>query len=403
MIADHDPAAQELGVGLPVVAVDLVDQRRPQQLDQPGQAARPSSLEVGAWSADPGGRRPRPSLLAALSRSPRSCSPRPLGQRQPHRVVVAHQLARARRRGSSRPDHHLVAHRVDQVAGGRQVDVGDQRQPQRRQPRGQQRDGQDRQRCGRSGSAAARRIMSTYAAPPVRRPRRPGRRPRRVQHPDQVADDVGAGRSAGSWCSPSAASTMAGRWSTSWRVISQEMPPWPIDDRRPQHGHRHPAAAEQLLDLAPGPQVRRQLVVVVAEAAEVDDPLARPASAAACAERPGRLGVLLLEVVGVQGVHQVVGGVACPPAPRAGCPGRRRRRRPARRRRRSVSGCRVIARTECPASTRAGNRWEPTKPDAPVTRHGTTQEVPPLEAGTRRERGTRIPVCVKAPTGVRPR
>ena len=76
-----------------------------------------------------------------------------------------------------------------------------------------------------------------------------------------------------------------------------------------QHGHRHPAEAEQLLDVPPGAQVRRQVVVEVAEAAEVDD-LPDAGVGGGVPEGGRGLGVPLLEVVRVQGVHQVVGGVA---------------------------------------------------------------------------------------------
>ena len=82
----------------------------------------------------------------------------------------------------------------------------------------------------------------------------------------------------------------------------------PDDDRRAQHGDRHAAEAEQLLDLAPGSQVGGQVVVEVAEAAQVDD-LPHPGVGRRLAELGRRLGVALLEVVGIQRVHQVVGGV----------------------------------------------------------------------------------------------
>ncbi len=70
-----------------------------------------------------------------------------------------------------------------------------------------------------------------------------------------------------------------------------------------------PDSAEGRLDLAAAAQVGGQLLAVVAETAEVDDPLQAGRSAAA-PERRRSGGVLVLEVVVVQGVHEVVGGVA---------------------------------------------------------------------------------------------
>ena len=44
-------------------------------------------------------------------------------------------------------------------------------------------------------------------------------------------------------------------------------------DGRPKDGHRHPVDTEQPLDLPPRAQVRGQaLIIVAAQAAEVDDP-----------------------------------------------------------------------------------------------------------------------------------
>ena len=88
---------------------------------------------------------------------------------------------------------------------------------------------------------------------------------------------------------------MAGRWSTSWRVISQEMPPLPDDDPGPQHGDRDAGLTEQTLDLAAAAQVRGEVVVVAAETTEVDDP-AQPGLGGGLAERLRRLGVEPREV-----------------------------------------------------------------------------------------------------------
>ncbi len=80
------------------------------------------------------------------------------------------------------------------------------------------------------------------------------------------------------------------------------------DDRRPQHGHRHARLAEQALDLAPAAQVRRQVLAVGAEPAQVDD-LAAAGLRGGLPEGARGRGVALLEVVGVQRVHQVDGDV----------------------------------------------------------------------------------------------
>ena len=79
-------------------------------------------------------------------------------------------------------------------------------------------------------------------------------------------------------------------------------------DRRPQHGDRHRTLGQQVLDLAPGPQVGGQVLILPAETAEVDDPL-QTGLLGGGAERPRGLGILAFEVVIVQRVHQVVGRV----------------------------------------------------------------------------------------------
>ena len=80
------------------------------------------------------------------------------------------------------------------------------------------------------------------------------------------------------------------------------------DDGRPQHGHRHAVLAQQRLDLAARAEVGGEVLVLPAEAAEVDDPLDAGLRGGG-AEVPGGLRVLLDEVVAVEGVHQVVGDV----------------------------------------------------------------------------------------------
>ncbi len=89
--------------------------------------------------------------------------------------------------------------------------------------------------------------------------------------------------------------------------------------RGPQHRHRHPAEGEQLLDVPPRSQMRGQVVVDVAQAAEIDD-LPEARRGGNVPERGRRLGVALLEIVGVERVDQVVGGIDAVQSRRAGCP-----------------------------------------------------------------------------------
>ena len=99
--------------------------------------------------------------------------------------------------------------------------------------------------------------------------------------------------------------TITGRWSTSWRVISQERPPAPMTMPARSTVTGTPADAQQLPRPRGGSQVLGQVVLVAAEATEVDD-LAHAGVRRRLAEGRGRLGVLAGEVVGVQGVHEVV-------------------------------------------------------------------------------------------------
>ena len=222
------------------------------------------------------------------------------------------------------------------------------------------------ERCGpgwRRPGAACRRSVSTSGPPTSKtRPAASGG----LEDADAGSGRRRRRRSAGCGCATHRGVIMAGRWSTSWRVISQEMPPCPtmIPARRTVTGT--PADAEQLLDLAAAAQVRRQVVAVVAEAAEVDDAL-QPGSRGRPAERRGRRGVLALEVRVAERVHEVVGGVAAGQRRAAGCRVGDVAVRPACRRRRRRPGCRVMAATSWPASARAGHSRPPTKPDAPAT------------------------------------
>ena len=83
----------------------------------------------------------------------------------------------------------------------------------------------------------------------------------------------------------------------------------PDDDPGPDDGHRDAGGPEQFLDLAAAAQVRRQRVLVVAEAAEVDDAL-QPGPRTRLAECRGGGGVLAFEVRVGERVHEVVGRLA---------------------------------------------------------------------------------------------
>ena len=80
---------------------------------------------------------------------------------------------------------------------------------------------------------------------------------------------------------------MAGRWSTSCRVISQEMPPCPITMAARSTVTGTSPAGQQLLDLATGAQVVGQVLVVPAQSTQIDDPL-EPGLLGGGAERRGR-------------------------------------------------------------------------------------------------------------------
>ena len=82
----------------------------------------------------------------------------------------------------------------------------------------------------------------------------------------------------------------------------------PDHDGGAQHGDRDPAVGQEMLDLPPRSQVRRQVPVVDAQAAQVDDAL-ETGVGGGVPERAGRIGVAVLEVGGLQRVHEVVGRV----------------------------------------------------------------------------------------------
>ena len=87
---------------------------------------------------------------------------------------------------------------------------------------------------------------------------------------------------------------ITGSRSTSCRRISQLMLPSPITMPGPQRGGRS-AVQQDRLDLAAAAQVRRQVVGVVAQAAQVDD-LAQAGAAGRVGERLRARAVLVGEV-----------------------------------------------------------------------------------------------------------
>ena len=80
----------------------------------------------------------------------------------------------------------------------------------------------------------------------------------------------------------------------------------PDDDPGPQRCHRHPRPGQQSLHLTSTSQVRRQVVIVCAQSAEIDDAvhalLRRSFTKGSCRGR-----ILRLEVGAGQRMHQVVG------------------------------------------------------------------------------------------------
>ena len=104
--------------------------------------------------------------------------------------------------------------------------------------------------------------------------------------------------------------TMAGRFLTSCRVISQDTPPAPTTIAARSTVTGTPASASRELDLVPRPEMRREVLRVLGpEATEVDD-LSDASRRGGSAERRGCAGVVPLEVVVAERVHEVVGDVA---------------------------------------------------------------------------------------------
>ena len=80
----------------------------------------------------------------------------------------------------------------------------------------------------------------------------------------------------------------------------------PDDDPGPDDGHRNAGRSEQLLDRSATAQVGRQVVVVVAKTAKVDD-APQPGPRGRVAERHGGGGILALEVRVVERMDKVEG------------------------------------------------------------------------------------------------
>ena len=103
--------------------------------------------------------------------------------------------------------------------------------------------------------------------------------------------------------------TMAGRWSTGCRVISQGDAAVADDDAGAQRRHRDPGLRQGRLDLAPAAQVGGQLLAVVTETAEVDDPL-QPGSLRRAAPKVVAPAASLFSKSSSSRVHEVVGRIA---------------------------------------------------------------------------------------------
>ena len=187
------------------------------------------------------------------------------------------------------------------------VHAGHQRQPARGQLRGEQRHRQHEQHPALDGGDPAQHLQVLQYVRPADVQRPPGRLGH-LEHADQVAHHVRDGDRLGPGVHPA-------RGDHGRQVLDELAGHLPGDAAVPDHdpgaqrGDRHPAPAEQPLHLAPAAQVRGQVVAVVTEPAEVDDPL-EPGVGRGGGERAGGRGVPLLEVLIAERVHQVVGGRA---------------------------------------------------------------------------------------------
>ena len=160
---------------------------------------------------------------------------------------------------------------------------------------------------------------------------------------------------------------MAGRFLTSCRVSSHEIPPCPTTMAARRTVTGTPASAEQALDLAARAQVGREAAALGAETAEVDD-LADARGGCRLAERRGGLRRPSARSRHCRGSARGSRRRRRRRGPARGCRGRGRRPPTAVPGPSYVSGWRVSARTSWPASTSCGVSLRPTNPVAPVTR-----------------------------------
>ena len=115
--------------------------------------------------------------------------------------------------------------------------------------------------------------------------------------------------------------TIAGRFLTSWRVISHEMPPAPTTIAARSTVTGTPDSPSSRSTSRRERRCGGQVVGVLAEPAEEDD-LADAARGGRQPEGARGVGVLLLEVVVVERVHEVDGHVDARRAARRGSRGR---------------------------------------------------------------------------------
>ena len=170
----------------------------------------------------------------------------------------------------------------------------------------EQRHRQHRQRPAVHGSGRPAAACRRSAAPPARRSHTPGRSPPAPPAPPPGSAPRRPARSAGCGCCTQRGVIIS-------RQVVDQLPgdlpgdaAVPDHHRRAQHRDRHAGLAEQPLHRAPGTQVRRQPLVVGAQAAEVDDPLDAGLGGRR-AERPGGRRVDLFEAGRIQRMHKIVG------------------------------------------------------------------------------------------------
>ena len=205
-------------------------------------------------------------------------SRRPLGQRGEHGLVVADRLERHDRRMlSSRtitslriePSRVRIVRLSTPVTQRQHVgrDATRGQAPGRHRHRDEQRrasldradPAEDVDVAQDLGPADLEDVRRAVVERPGRRPGSGRRRPRAMG-----CERVRAHRGT----------AMAGTFSTMLWIIFHDAPPWPMTMPARRVVTGTPSAAEQSLDLLTAAQVRGQVVVLVAEAAEVDDALA---------------------------------------------------------------------------------------------------------------------------------